>query len=124
MSAQPPINLNVSYRGATHALSLLPTETLAVLHARLEALTAVPPEHQKLLYKGKKPSHGDDTTLDDSGLKDGMKITLLGPTQDELGGLRKVEDEHAKRELIMVQRQARGTVKVRSTGPSPATAPT
>jgi hypothetical protein len=37
-------------------------------------------KNQKLLYKGKKPSIEADATLSDAGLKDGMKIQMLGST--------------------------------------------
>ncbi|ETW78704.1 glycoside hydrolase family 35 protein [Heterobasidion irregulare TC 32-1] len=96
----------------------LSDETLAVLQTRLEELTSVPPPQQKLLYKGKKPSHEESTTLQDAGFKDGMKVQLLGATAEELGGMRKVEDEQRRRENIMRERAVKGTVKVRSTGPS------
>ena len=94
-------------------LSLLPDETLAVLQTRLEELTSVPPPQQKLLYKGKKSSHGESTTLQDAGFKDRMKVQLLGATAEELGGMRKAEDEQRRRGSIMRERAAKGTVKVR-----------
>ena len=53
MSAEPaPINLTVTYRGSTHALSVLPDATLAYLYDRLEELTSVRPANQKLIFKG------------------------------------------------------------------------
>ena len=108
-----PIYFQVSHRGNIHPLSLLPDETLAVLQTRLEELTSVPPPQQKLLYKGKKPSHGESTTLQDAGFKDAMKVQLLGATAEELGGMRKAEDEQRRRENIMRERAVKGTVKVR-----------
>ncbi|KAI0057413.1 WLM-domain-containing protein [Artomyces pyxidatus] len=110
--------LSVSHRGAAYSLSLLPEATLALLHARLEELTNVPAAHQKLLYKGRKASHTGETTLREAGLKDGAKVTLLGATDEEIGGMHKVEDELHRKEHIMREREKRGTVKVRSTASS------
>ncbi|THH17445.1 hypothetical protein EW146_g3366 [Bondarzewia mesenterica] len=110
------ISFQVTYRGAIHPLSLLPESTLAMLQIRLEELTSVPPSQQKLIYKGKKPSHTDDTTLQEAGFKNGIRVQLLGATAEEVGGIRKIEDEQRKRERIMRERALKGTVKVRSTG--------
>ncbi|OCH85878.1 WLM-domain-containing protein [Obba rivulosa] len=117
-----PIELNVSHRGATYKLSLLPTDTLALLYARLEELTGVPPPLQKLLYKGKKLNTTPDDTLEQAGLRHGTKLQMLGTRPDELQGLQKTETEHQRRERILRERAARGPVKVRSTarsGPDP-----
>ncbi|KAI0738605.1 WLM-domain-containing protein [Daedaleopsis nitida] len=111
------INLNVSYRGNIHPLSLLPDSTLAYLHERLEELTSVPQENQKLLYKGKKTVQ-DDATIEEAGIKDGIKIQLVGPTAEELGGLRATESEHQRKERILRERARRPHAKVRSTGPA------
>ncbi|TFK39712.1 WLM-domain-containing protein [Crucibulum laeve] len=120
-SSDNSISLTVSYRGTPHALSLLPDSTLAALRARLEELTSVPPSLQKLLYKGKKASGSDneELTLAQVGLKNGMKVQMLGSTAQELGGMKAVEDEQKKRERIMRERALKAPVKVRSTGPSP-----
>ncbi|KAF5362247.1 hypothetical protein D9756_002219 [Leucocoprinus leucothites] len=115
-----PINFTVVHRGATYPLSLSPSTTLVELHAQLEQLTSVPPSNQKLLYKGKKAGN-DDTTLALAGFKDGMKIQMLGATTEEIGGIKAVEDERAKRERIMHERALKPQVKLRSTGPSPST---
>ncbi|OBZ74248.1 hypothetical protein A0H81_06399 [Grifola frondosa] len=98
LSSASPIELTISHRGSTHRLSLLPHDTLAYLHARLEELTSVPPENQKLLYK-----------------------VQMGPTAEELGGLRAVEDEQKRRARILRERAARVPAKLRSTA-SPSAA--
>ncbi|KAF9818272.1 hypothetical protein IEO21_02900 [Rhodonia placenta] len=108
-----PIELNVSHRGTTHRLSLLPNDTITALQARLEELTSMPPSLQKLLYKGKKPHLQDDDTLSQAGFKNGIKIQLIGPTAEELGGMRAVEDERNRRERIMRERAAKSPIKVR-----------
>ncbi|KAI0272552.1 WLM domain-containing protein [Gloeopeniophorella convolvens] len=110
------IDLHVTYRGANYDLSLLPDDTLEVLHARIEELTSVPAPRQKLLYKGKKPAHTSATRIQDAGLSHGNKITLLGATDQELGNMHKVENEQRRREQIMRDRASKGTIKVRSTG--------
>jgi len=119
----------VSFRGKTHTLQVPEDErTVDDLHARLEELTGVAPAQQKLLVKGKRiptvqDSDGDGSvdspTLLDVGIKSGTKITLLGATRDELGGMQKEEDEQRRRERIMRNRAAKGAgAKIRSTGPS------
>ncbi|KAI8996613.1 WLM-domain-containing protein [Trametes punicea] len=109
------ISITVSHRGITHPFSLLPDTTVAYLQARLEELTSVPSSNQKLLYKGKK-SVSEDATILDAGLKDGTKVQLIGPTAEELGGLKAVESEHQRKERILRERAQRAPVKVRSTG--------
>ena len=116
-SEDAAINLTFAHRGTTHALSLLPDMTLAYLHDRLEELTFVPPENQKLLYKGKK-AVGNDTTISEAGLKDGMKVQLIGPTAEELGGLKATESEHQRKERILRERAQKAQVKVRHLSPS------
>ncbi|RDX51227.1 WLM-domain-containing protein [Lentinus brumalis] len=114
-----PINISISHRGSTHPLSLLPEATLDYLHKRLEELTSVAPENQKLLYKGKKNVPGD-ATVAEAGLKDGTKVQLIGPTAEELGGLKAMESEHQKKERILRERAQRAHVKVRSTSSTPS----
>ncbi len=111
-SENTSINLTFSHRGTTHPLSLLPDATLAYLHDRLEELTSVPSENQKLLYKGKK-AVGNDATISEAGLKDGMKVQLIGPTADELGGLKATETEYERKEHILRERAQKAPVKVR-----------
>lgn len=107
------MNLTISHRGQSYSLSLLPDDTLAVLHARLEELTSTPPQLQKLLYKGKNSKALDDqVTLTQAGLKDGMKIQMLGTTANELDGVKAVEDDQQKRDRIMKERALKGPTKV------------
>lgn len=107
------MNLTVSHRGQTYTLSLLPDDTLAALQAKLEELTLTPPLLQKLLYKGKTNKNLDDQiTLTQAGLKDGMKIQMLGTTSKELDGMKAVENEQHKRDRIMRERALKGPTKV------------
>ena len=108
-----PIEIIVSHRGSQHHLSLLPTDTIALLHARLEELTSVPPSLQKLLYKGKKANLQDTDTLAQAGLKNGTKVQMLGSTTEELGRTLAAENEHQKKERILRERALKAPVKVR-----------
>lgn len=111
MSSQP-ISFIVTLRGTQHPLSLLPDSTLASLYAQLEELTSVPPSLQKLLYKGKK-TLGDDATIAQAGIKDGLKVQMLGSTPQEIGGLKATEDEQQRRNRILRERALKAPTKVR-----------
>ena len=95
-------------------LSVLPDSTLSALQAHLEELTSVPSSQQKLLYKGKKAtsSQDEDMTKIEAGLKDGMKIELLGATMQELGGMKDVENAQRKREKILKELASKPQTKV------------
>ncbi|THV02567.1 WLM-domain-containing protein [Dendrothele bispora CBS 962.96] len=117
MASGNSLNLTVAHRGQSYSLSLLPDETLATLQARLEELTSIPPHFQKLLYKGKSPRAQDQQmTLAQAGLKDGMKVQMLGTTTKEVDGLSSIEAERQKRNRILRERASKAPVKVRSTG--------
>lgn len=78
-----PINLTITHRGSTYPISAHSDDILESLHAQLEELTGVAHENQKLLFKGKKTAKkdvGDAVTLAEMGLKDGMKVQMLGST--------------------------------------------
>jgi len=108
-----PISLTISFRGKSHILSFLPDTTLAILHSQLEELTEVPPHLQKLLYKGKKAPGGSDAeemTLIQAGLKDGMKVQMLGSTTKDLDGLKAAENENQRRENIARERALKAPV--------------
>ena len=107
-----PIELVVSHRGTQHRLSLLPTDTVALLQARLEELTSVPPSLQKLLFKGKKSNLHDSDTLAQAGLKHGTKVQMLGSTTEELGRTLAAENEHQRKERIMRERALKAPVQV------------
>jgi hypothetical protein len=109
------IDLHLIHRALTYDLSLRLDDTLSVLHAHLESLTAVPSARQKLLYKGKKATHTPATTIRDAGLTNGIKVTMLGSTDQELGSMVKVENEQRRREQIMQDRASKRTVKARPT---------
>ncbi|KAG8952061.1 hypothetical protein FRC00_006957 [Tulasnella sp. 408] len=114
------IHLTVAYKGTNHNVSLKPEATLAEFQDTLEGLTNVPPSLQKLLYRGKKSLAGeaDAVTVADVGLKNGLKVTLMGSTNEELTGMRDVERETQRRDEIMRRRAAAGPSKVYSTSRS------
>ncbi|KZV81729.1 WLM-domain-containing protein [Exidia glandulosa HHB12029] len=108
------LKLTVTHRGKPYELSFDSSATLADLQAHIAELTDVPVEFQKLLYgkgKGKKKA-GDDETLADAGLHDGVKIMLLGSTRGEMDGLKATENEKHKREAILAARARTPTTKV------------
>ncbi len=112
-----PIALTISFRGALYTITLPSSSPLSVLHARLEEFSAVPSPLQKLLYKGKKLTWSSEeaaqsTTVEDAGLKDGMKAQLLGSTLKEVEVLKKEEGEYMRKERIMKERALKAPVKV------------
>ncbi|KAF9224081.1 WLM-domain-containing protein [Gyrodon lividus] len=112
------ISLTINFRGVTHALSLSPDTPLTQLHAKLEELTSVPPSLQKLLFRGKRIQHEGALTLAQIGLRDGVKIQMLGSTSQEVNALNATESEHQRKERIYHERALKPQVKLRSTGSS------
>jgi hypothetical protein len=109
--SSPLISFAVTHRGTAYPLCFLPDSTLASLHVQLEELTGVPPSLQKLLYKGKK-AFGDDTTIAQAGIKEGLKVQMLGSTPQEIGGLKAAEDEQQKRNRLLRERAMKAPMKV------------
>ncbi|TFY68846.1 hypothetical protein EVJ58_g763 [Rhodofomes roseus] len=109
------IEIIVSHRGTQHHLSLLPDDTIALLQARLEELTSVPPSLQKLLFRGKKANLQDSDTLVHAGLKNGTKVQMLGSTTEELSRTLAADTEFQRKERILRERALKAPVKARST---------
>ena len=103
---EPTLSLTISYRGASHTLAVASSSTTLDLSHQIESLTSVPPHLQKLIYAGKKASK-DEVTLGEAGLKDGMKIQLLGPKAEELSEMQKIETKKRRVEGIMNARAAK-----------------
>lgn len=78
-------------------------------------MTGVPPELQKLLYKGKKGDQEGCRTLSSLGFKNGFKVQMLSTSKGELNALEKVESEQQRKERILRERAAKPQYKVRST---------
>ena len=113
--ASDSISFTVTFRGVPHTLTIPPSTTLAELHLQLEELTGVPPALQKLLYKNKKSPGNNDVeqmTVTNAGLKNGVKVQMLGSTPQDLDGLRAAENEHSRVERIMRERALKAPVKV------------
>lgn len=94
-----------------YPLSLLPNSTLASLYAQLEELTGVPPSLQKLLYRGKKAAE-DTAVITEAGIRNGLKIQMLGSTQQEIGGLHAVESEQQRINRVLRERALKAPAKV------------
>ena len=108
------MQLTISHRGVLYPIETIPDELLVVFQLRLEELTGVPPSLQKLLFKGKRTNvHSEGGTLDQAGIKDGMKIQLLGSTEAELIDMRKAENEKRRKEDVIKQRSSMSLPKVR-----------
>lgn len=117
------IMLTVAFRGTSHTVFLPNDAPLSALHSRLELLTSVPPSLQKLIYKGKKIQHRQDDsdpdpTISQAGLRDGIKVQMLGSTVEELGQLNAADSAHQRKEQILRERALKPQVKLRSTGSS------
>jgi len=120
--ASDSISFTVTFRGVPHTLAISPTTTLAELHLQLEELTGVPPALQKLLYKNKKsPGNNgiEQMTVTHAGLKNGIKVQMLGSTTQDIDGLRVVENEHTRVERILRERAMKAPIKLRSSGSGP-----
>ncbi|TEB33281.1 WLM-domain-containing protein [Coprinellus micaceus] len=98
------LDFSVSYRGTTHRLALEPDTPLSELEVKLAELTGVPVGLQKLLFKGKKAGTHGDVTMSELGIKNGVKVQMLGTTTKELDGLKDVESEQQRRARIMRER--------------------
>lgn len=113
MSTPENISLSISFRGTTHEVSLPPDAPLTSLGALLEDLTSVPPSLQKLLFRGKKVQHADNLTLTQIGLRDGLKVQMLGSTVQEIASLNATTLEHQRTERILRDRSLKPQAKVR-----------
>lgn len=103
--------IHVSHKGKNYAVQVDLTNTISSFQAQLEELTSVPVGNQKLLFKGKKtPASGNDT-LETFGLKDGIKVQMLGTTAEEVSGLRAVEEEKKRKEQILKNRETHTRVR-------------
>ena len=117
VTSSAPITLTISFRGTAHSVTIPQSSSIFFLHERLEDITNVPPSLQKLLYKGKKltwtsEEEAQKTTLEQVGLKDGIKVQFLGSTLKEMEGLKKEEGEHLKKAKILRERALKAPVKV------------
>lgn len=101
--------ISVSHKGRNYVVQVDLTHTVSSFQAQLEELTSVPIENQKLLFKGKKTTAKNDDTLEIFGLKDGIKVQMLGSTAEEISGLRAIEDGKMRMEHILRDRETQTT---------------
>lgn len=112
------IGLTITFRGTSYTLSIPNDAPLSVLHSRLETLTSVPPSLQKLIFRGKKIQHRQDDsepeiTIAQAGLRDGIKVQMLGSTAEELKQLTTADSAHQSKQRILRERALKPQVKVR-----------
>jgi len=108
------IDLHVQNGRNSHNVEIHPDAPLSDLLSHLESLTSIPEELQKLIFKGKivntDPSnHG--RSLNQLGITSTSKLTLLGPSPEQLSQLRRVENTARIRNANI----SKGAPKVRST---------
>ena len=110
------ITITITHRGSSYPITISPSSLLTDLQDRIDELTDVPVSHQKLIFKGKKAARQvpDDETVEAAGLKDGVKVMLVGGTRQEVGGMQREEDEARRRERIDRERRAKPQAKVRN----------
>ena len=112
-STRQMITITLSHRGTSHTFTVSPISTLRDLQLDIENKTSVPPEFQKLLYKGKKGvSDSESAPLESVGLKNGTKVTLMGSTLEEIRGMKSAENEKGRRDDIIKRRAEKGPSKV------------
>ncbi|KAK7106467.1 BAG family molecular chaperone regulator 1-like isoform X2 [Littorina saxatilis] len=105
-----PLKIHLVHGAKNHFLTLnLPPDdcsdaiTVQHLAAVAEGVSGIPPEKQKLIYKGKTLNGVGDMSigLRAVGIKDGAKIMLLGskppnPYREDMGKLQEFEDTLSK----------------------------
>ena len=80
-----PLTFRVTHRKDVLKISMQPTATVAELHLKLEELTGIMPVMQKVMFKG---GLKDKTkTLEEVGIKSGVKMMLVGSKQDDVAKL-------------------------------------
>jgi hypothetical protein len=103
------ILLHISHGGSTFDTTLFLDDTLDQLKQVLYETTSIPVDKQKLLWKGMKRGA---IKLQDSGLKNGSKVTLIGTPEKAIELMHQAEAENSRRAEILRAREARGPTKV------------
>lgn len=99
--------LTVTCRGTSYATTLTPDSTVHELQLRIEELSHISIGVQKLfvprrgvstlLMRVLKSHVAESTSLQDLGLRNGDKITVVGPTLEQLDAVSEAEQAWAKR---------------------------
>ena len=79
------LSFRVTHRKDLHRIVIPLTATVLDLHKELERLTGIPVEMQKIMYKGGMKDKSK--TLTDMGVKDGIKMMLMGSKPAEVEAL-------------------------------------
>jgi hypothetical protein len=85
------MKLSIKYGNTTHDIFVNPTESVLDLKRRIEALTGVSVENQKLIPK--VDNKGLDSTLADSGIKETTKIMVIGTPTSKIEAFKKSEEK-------------------------------
>ncbi|KZT52280.1 WLM-domain-containing protein [Calocera cornea HHB12733] len=116
-----PISFTVSFKGASHPFTLLPSTLLSTLLNTLSELTTVPASLAKLVVKGRSLtlSSAGSQTLHEAGIRRGVKLLLVGSTEAQLEAVKGGEAARAAAEAGRAQRERvtreRRTRSVRTT---------
>lgn len=99
--------LTVTCRGINYAISLTPESAVYQLQLRIEELTHISVGVQKLLVprggvstllmRVLRNHDAESTSLQDLGLQNGDRITVIGPTTEQLNAVSEAEQAWAKR---------------------------
>lgn len=97
----------VSFQGEIISIDLpLHTTTLADLREYLQEMTNVASSGQKLIYKGKVSSAPPTATLEEAGIRRGVKVMLLGTPAQALSAFKAEEADAERRQAILARRSA------------------
>ena len=116
------VTIHVSFRGTTHPITVPSLDTpLEELKEKIEEKTGVSVGMQKLMYKSSVKGRGPgarssiqtaNVTLKEAGMKDGVKVVLMGSMLSEVEAVRDVESEKRRVETLMRERALKPAVKV------------
>jgi non-ribosomal peptide synthetase component E (peptide arylation enzyme) len=108
-----PANLQISYRKETHHIEVDLSDTLISLKERIGEIILIPPSNQKLMYKKTNSIRDDDdASLWDVGIRDSLKILVIGSTSEQIEQVKAIKNEGT------FERQ-RSKYAVKSSAPKP-----
>ncbi|RUS17347.1 ubiquitin-related domain-containing protein [Endogone sp. FLAS-F59071] len=80
-SQVPPVRFTVTHGKTPYEFEISPESTILELKQELEQRTQIPAAMQKLMYKGMLK---DETTIESSKIKDGVKVMLIGSKVEDI----------------------------------------
>ncbi|KAJ3092305.1 hypothetical protein HK102_008789 [Quaeritorhiza haematococci] len=111
------VQFTVAYEGTLIPFSLPATDTIESLRERLAERTGVPPQAQKLLYKGQirdADKDGSPNTLASCRIVNGAKIMLVGSSKADIS---KLQETETKLKVMQQRRQLYAATSNASSGP-------